>query len=126
MRRCLVIEDSDSVRNVVQEAMAAFGYDVTTAADAASGLKKIGDEVPEVVLLDWDLPSKGALDFLTGIAESTHQPKPTTILMATENEPRVFALARAAGASFYILKPFDRQDLADVLKRAGMPASVAA
>lgn len=119
MTTCLVIEDSDRVRAVVMEALTALGLDPVGAAFADDGVSLAQTKAAEVVLLDWDLPKLGALDFLTKLAKGALPAKPTIILMATENDPKQFSLARSAGASHYVLKPFDRDDLALVLERAG-------
>jgi two-component system chemotaxis response regulator CheY len=126
MTKALIIEDSGRVREILTSMTASLGYDVQAVADAQAGVEATEPFEPDVILLDWDLPSSGALDYLTGLAECSLQPKPMVILMATENEPRVFALARAAGASHYILKPFERGDLASVLKKAGLPVETRA
>ncbi|MEE4213216.1 MAG: response regulator [Parvularcula sp.] len=123
MTKAIVIEDSARVREILTEMVVDLGYDVTAVSCALDGVQASEAADPAVVLLDWDLPSSGALDFLAGLAESQLRVKPTTILMATENEPRTFALARAAGASHYILKPFDRSDLAAIFERAGLPVA---
>ena len=52
-----------------------------------------------MVLLDWDLPSMGALDFLRGVGNMPEEEKPAIILCATENDPQQFTLAKAAGAA---------------------------
>ncbi|MEM9810897.1 MAG: response regulator [Pseudomonadota bacterium] len=126
MVRSVVIEDSDRVREITCELLGRFGYEAVGAPDPATGVSYCYDHRPELILLDWDLPQLGALDVLTGLAEAGLTPKPTVILMAAENDPRQFALARAAGASFYVLKPFDADDFARALERAGFEISQAA
>ena len=115
MATCLVIDDSESMREVASDLLAALGHDVAEATDAAEGLRAC-DGV-DVVFLDWDLPSLGALDFLRGAA--TLDPRPAIILCATENDARQFGLARAAGAGVHVLKPYDGETLADALREAG-------
>ena len=119
MANCLVIDDSESMREVACGLLAELGHRVREAADAVSGLERC-DEDTDIVLLDWDLPSLGALDFLRGAASLA--PRPLIILCATENDARQFGLARAVGAGFHVLKPYDRQSLALVLEDAGFPA----
>lgn len=116
MASCLVIDDSESVREVAAELLSALGHNVVEAETAADGIAACADGV-DLVLLDWDLPSLGALDFLRGAADLTA--RPTIILSATENDVRQFGLARAAGAGFHVLKPFDPETLAAALAAAG-------
>ena len=117
MATCLVIEDSERVRELVANMARDLSLEVFESSDAASSAQMLKDHKPQVVLLDWDLPELGALDVLTAVAEAQIQPRPDVILLATENEPQQFVLARAAGANHYLLKPFERDDLAEVLEK---------
>lgn len=120
MADCVIIEDSDRVRDIAVSLVEGFGLSVLSAAEPKRGAKLVKDKDPKVVLLDWDLPKLGALDVMSSLAETGHLHKPKVILMAAENEPKQFALARAAGATHYVLKPFDADDLADVFEKAGI------
>ena len=124
MQTCVVIEDSVRVREIAVGLLADLGVVAYGARDSVEGLAMMAEVKPDVVLLDWDLPGHGALDVLTGSAGAV-LPRPLTILMATENDPKQFALARAAGASAYILKPFDAHDFAHALRQAGVDLSEA-
>lgn len=122
MATCLIIDDSESMREVGNEILTGLGHDVKEASDASAGLA-ICEEPIDAVFLDWDLPGLGALDFLRGAATLT--PRPTIILCATENDARQFGLARAAGAGFHVLKPYDRESLTAVLSDAGLDRKTA-
>ncbi len=113
MKTCLVVEDSDIVREITARIAVDLGLEALEAQNAASGLDIARDKKPDLVFLDWDLPSMGALDFLRGAA--TLDRRPPIVLCATENDPQQFALAKAAGAAFHILKPYDRTVIAKVL-----------
>ena len=125
MQTCVVIEDSVRVREIAVGLLADIGFMAYGAEGVEDGLAKMAEVKPDLVLLDWDLPKLGALDVLTGTAEAT-LPRPKTILMATENDPKQFALARAAGAASYMLKPFDRHDFARALQHAGVEVTLGA
>ena len=119
MAACLVVDDSDSMREVASEILTSLGHRVDearSAADAAEHLTASGCVV-DVVLLDWDLPQMGALDVLRAAATATRRPQ--IVLCATENDPRQFSLAKAAGAGFHVLKPYDRTTIARVMGDAG-------
>ncbi|NNU14813.1 response regulator [Parvularcula sp. ZS-1/3] len=126
MSKCLVIEDSERVREVLSDIVGKLGLDVETASSAAEGLETIAVDEPDVILLDWDLPKLGALDLLAGLADRGASRRPAVILLATENEPKQFALARAAGASHYVLKPYDLDTIAGALQGCGFEVKRAA
>ncbi|MCQ8184329.1 response regulator [Parvularcula maris] len=124
MGKAWVLEDSERVTEVIIELLASFGID----AAPAPSLVKLSSAIKrgDILFLDWDLPGMGALDALTALATIPSTERPHIVLMAAENEPSKFVLAKAAGASFYMLKPFDRTDMADVLKRCGVEVEEAA
>ena len=68
----------------------------------------------------------GALDFLRGAAELEADMRRVIILCATENDPQQFTLAKAAGASHHILKPYDRRSIEETLSELGLIDSVVA
>lgn len=120
MKSCLVVEDSPVVREITVRIVAALGLTASEAETAAEAVEKCRQAPPQVIFLDWDLPSLGALDVLHGVGRLELEAPPVIILMATENDPQQFVLAKAAGAAYHILKPFDRDTLAAVLVEAGL------
>lgn len=119
MAKCLIVEDSDVVRFVAMRIFEALGHEGLEAESPAAALKLCEEQDVDCVLLDWDMPQLGALDFLQGTARSCAGKFPI-ILCATENDPQQFALARAAGAKYHLLKPFDADTVKSILEMAGI------
>ena len=120
MKTCLIVEDSEIIREIAMRILAELSIESREVEDAAAGLEQCRQNKPDFVLLDWDLPSLGALDFLRGAAELPQDQRPTILLCATENDPQQFSLAKAAGAAHHILKPFDRQSIEAKLAQMGV------
>jgi len=120
MKTCLIVEDSSVIREIALRILTDLSIEAKEAETAEDGLSQCRAAKPDVVLLDWDLPSLGALDFLRGAAELPQDQRPEIILCATENDPQQFTLARAAGAGHYLLKPFDRQSIEAKLAQIGV------
>lgn len=120
MKTCLIIEDSDIMREIAMRILAELSIESKEAETAAAGLEYCKESKPDFVLLDWDLPTLGALDFLRGAAEFPQEQRPTILLCATENDPQQFSLAKAAGAAHHILKPFDRHSVEAKLAQMGV------
>lgn len=116
MARCLVVDDSEVMRGIASDILRDLGHDAAEAADSPHAVTACEGGV-DVVLLDWDLPAMGALDFLR--AAASMEPRPVIVLCAAENDPRQFALARSAGAPYHLLKPFDAATIAAALRRSG-------
>ncbi|MEO1252949.1 MAG: response regulator [Pseudomonadota bacterium] len=117
-KTCLIIDDSSVIREIAARILSDLGLQSAQAETAVTGLDVCLEAAPDAVLLDWDLPSMGALDFLRGAAELPEEKKPVIILCATENDHQQFTLAKAAGAAYHVLKPYDRQSLCAVLAEA--------
>lgn len=120
MKTCLIIEDSSLIREIAARILVELSIDAREAPTAAAAVEECRTNKPDVVFLDWDLPSLGALDFLRGIADLPPEQRPAVILCATENDPQQFTLARAAGAGHHLLKPFDKQSIAEKLAEMGI------
>ncbi len=124
-KTCLIVDDSSVIREIAIRIVADLGFKTGEAADAAAAIEYCRNEKPALVLLDWDLPSMGALDFLKASAEFDPEFKPEIILSATENDPQQFMLAKAAGAAHHVLKPFDRDLLAAKIGALSLSESAA-
>jgi two-component system chemotaxis response regulator CheY len=120
MKTCLILEDSDIIREIAARIMKELSVAAREAPTAAKALENCRASRIDVVLLDWDLPAMGALDFLRGAAELPAEQKPVIVLCATENDPQQFTLAKAAGAAHYLLKPFDKESIASKFAEIGL------
>lgn len=119
-KHCLIIDDSEVIREIGARIATDLGFDAESVESAAAAIEHCSERHTNVVLLDWDLPSMGALDFLRGAVELGEERRPEIILCATENDPQQFTLARAAGARHHILKPFDRDAVALKFAEVGL------
>ena len=119
-KTCLVVEDSKVIREIAIRILTDLGLEASDVEDAEAGIAFCREHKPDAVLLDWDLPSMAALDFLRGAAELPPEEKPEIILCSTENDHQQFTLAKAAGAAHHILKPFDRTTIESKLAEIGL------
>ncbi|MCI5047160.1 MAG: response regulator [Aquisalinus sp.] len=120
MATCLIVDDSEVIRLITRRILENLGHSASEAESAQEAVDACATTMPEVVFLDWDLPSLGALDFLKGLSEIKNVNRPAVVLCATENDGQQFALARAAGARYHILKPYELSTIRAVLEQAGM------
>jgi two-component system chemotaxis response regulator CheY len=105
MKRVLVIDDSERVRQQVKRALAPAGYDVMEAVDGIDGLERLreyGDLA--LALCDVNMPRMNGLDMVAMVKE---QGLATPIIMlTTEGLPSLVRRARDIGAKGWIVKPF--------------------
>ncbi|MEO8331992.1 MAG: response regulator [Gallionella sp.] len=115
----LAVDDSTSIRQMVAFTLKSAGYTVIEAADGQEGLDKANAsaETISLVLTDQNMPK---IDGLTFIKTLRSQPKfaATPILMlTTESSDGMKAQGKAAGATGWLVKPFDPHKLLEVVKK---------
>ena len=113
----LAVDDSASIRQMVSFTLKSAGYEVVEAVDGMDGLEKAKTKSINLVLTDQNMPR---MDGLTLIRELRQLPayRATPILMlTTEAGDDMKAQGRAAGASGWMVKPFDPQKLVDVVRK---------
>ena len=111
-RRLLVVEDDDSIRETVGEALRAEGFEVQTCADGASALNLITAETSDpadLIVLDLMLPGLGGLDLCRELRRINNT-TPILVISARDSETdRVLGLE--VGADDYLVKPFGLREL---------------
>lgn len=120
-RACLVVDDSRVVRKAARRFMEGFGYTVREAEDGAKALEACRDALPDLVLLDWNMPVLDGMGFLRAARAEYGQDRPIVMLCTTENTQEKILQALEAGAQEYVMKPFDASILGDKLAQLGLP-----
>lgn len=118
-KTCLVVDDSKVIRKVARHILETLQFDVDEAADGREALDACADKRPDVVLLDWNMPQMGGMDFLRALSERNYDDKPKVVFCTTENSSAHIRAAIDAGADEYIMKPFDRDTLESKLQIVG-------
>lgn len=119
-KTCLVVDDSTVIRRVASQMLEELGYTVAEAANGVQALERCGEQIPHLVLLDWNMPVMDGLSCLTALRDSALSPMPRIMLCTTENTIDKIQTALSAGADEYIIKPFDRDMLHDKLVLLGL------
>jgi two-component system, chemotaxis family, chemotaxis protein CheY len=119
----LVIDDSRATRSVLRRILRPLGFDVTEAGDGREGLQRLGQLVrPDVVLVDWNMPVMDGLAFLRAVRADARYAGLPLLMVSTEGDAARIAQALEAGASEYVLKPFDGAVIRDKLRLLGLAA----
>jgi two-component system chemotaxis response regulator CheY len=118
-RSCLVVDDSRVVRKVARRILEAHGFAVTEAEDGQKALDACHAQLPDCVLLDWNMPVMTGIEFLRAL-RAEYGPNPPVVFCTTETEMRFIEAAIEAGATEYIMKPFDESLLVDKFTQAGL------
>ncbi|MBJ3786972.1 response regulator [Devosia sediminis] len=108
MRTCLIVDDSSVVRKVARRILEDLDYIVDEAEDGQEAIDKCRQEMPDAILLDWNMPIMSGLEFLKLLRAYVGGEKPRVIYCTVENDIGAIALALKAGANDYMMKPFDQ------------------
>ncbi|HEX2759059.1 MAG TPA: response regulator [Rhizomicrobium sp.] len=120
MKQCLVVDDSRVIRTVARRIMEGLSYSVAEAEDGMTGLRACRESMPDLILLDWNLPSMKGLDFVKSVRGQQDGARPVILFCTTESDPDEIAGAMAAGANEYLHKPFDGTQIRAKLAEIGV------
>lgn len=113
----LTVDDSRTMRDMLLLALSQAGYRVVQAVDGVHGLEVLQGETPDVIVTDINMPRMDGFGFIEGVRQSgLHRATPILVL-TTESDAEKKSRARQAGATGWIIKPFNAVKLVDALRR---------
>jgi DNA-binding NtrC family response regulator len=112
----LLVEDKESMAQMLRETLEAGGYQTVIARDGAEGIRAIGESRFDLVLSDLKLPKKNGMDVLR--ASKAENPLTPVIVMTAYGSVDVAVTAIKEGAFDFITKPFDTDHLLLLIRRA--------
>ena len=116
MLRCIIIDDSSVIRTVASRILGERkGIQVLEAPTGRSGYDICADNMPDVVIIDADLPDQSGVELLEQIKRLDHRGETSVLLLLAEIDLAAIMRAKRANASGFLLKPFDRETLLEVM-----------
>ncbi|MGX7953668.1 response regulator [Tsuneonella sp. HG249] len=119
MKHCLVVDDSRVIRKVSRHILESLGFSVDEAENGQEGLQRCEEAMPDVVLLDWNMPVMSGIEFIVQLRQRDGGDKPKVVFCTTENDVAHIREAISAGADEYVMKPFDHETLQIKLQLVG-------
>ena len=119
MKTCLVVDDSKVIRKVARHILETLDFAVDEAGDGREALSRVEERMPDVVLLDWNMPLMSGIEFLKNLRSTSYPVQPKVVFCTTENDTAHIRAALEAGADEYMMKPFDRETLQSKLQIVG-------
>jgi two-component system chemotaxis response regulator CheY len=119
MKRCLIVDDSRVIRNVSRHIVESIGFEVVEAEHGQDALARCLEAMPDLILLDWNMPVMSGIEFLIALRRQPGGAEPKVVFCTTENDVAHIRQAIAAGADEYVMKPFDHETLQIKLQLIG-------
>ena len=120
--RALTVDDSKVVRRLVGKVLGDLGFDVAEAGNGEEALLHLLQYGgPDLIVLDWNMPEMGGLEFLTRMRKMDRFREAKVIMLTARNDLPSVEKAINAGANEYLMKPFAPDALAEKIRLVGLP-----
>lgn len=119
-RTCLVVDDSSVIRKVARRILEGYEFVVTEAEDGEKAIEACKIEMPDAMILDWNMPVMDGYECLRNLRRMANGDRPKVIFCTTENDVSHIVRALHAGANEYLMKPFDRDMIQSKLHEVGL------
>jgi two-component system chemotaxis response regulator CheY len=102
----LVVDDSDSLRQVVNIALTGAGYQVIEACDGKDALSKLNGNKVHLIISDVNMPNMNGIEFVKNVKQLPQYKFTPVIMLTTENQQSIMEEGKKAGAKAWMVKPF--------------------
>lgn len=113
----LTVDDSRTMRDMLRLALVQAGYRVVQAVDGVDGLETLKNETPHVIITDINMPRLDGFGFIEAVRKEERWRTTPILVLTTESDAEKKNRARRAGATGWIVKPFDAEKLTEVIRR---------
>jgi two-component system chemotaxis response regulator CheY len=113
----LAVDDSASIRQMVAFTLGGAGYKVIEAADGEDGLAKAKGAAVNLVLTDQNMPKMDGVTLIRNLRGLPSYKSTPILVLTTESSDAMKAQGKAAGATGWLVKPFDPQKLLEVVRK---------
>ena len=112
----LAVDDSHTMRNMIRMALLPTGMTVHLAEDGLHGLEVLSEIKPDAIITDINMPRMDGFGFIDRVRGEARYRGVPILVLTTESAPELKARARAAGATGWIVKPFEPTKLVKALQ----------
>src|ERR1700691_6166861 len=117
MRQILTVDDSASVRQMVTFTLRKVGYEVVEAVDGQDGLGKVGAAKFDLIITDLNMPNLDGIGMITAVRKLPGYTFVPILMLTTESQAEKKDAGRKAGATGWIVKPFNADQLIATLQK---------
>lgn len=117
VKKILAVDDSKTILSIVVQTLESAGYETLQAEDGIQGLEVLEGSAPDLIITDINMPRLDGFGFIERIRRSERYRAIPILVLTTESDPQKRERARKAGATGWIVKPFDAAKLIDTVGR---------
>ena len=117
MRSILAVDDSPSMRKMVSFTLTGAGFKVVEAVDGVDALEKAQTQEIDLVLADQNMPRLDGIGLTRKLREDPKFKGTPILILTTESSDLMKQAGRAAGATGWLVKPFDPNRLIEVIQK---------
>ncbi|CAM3166517.1 MULTISPECIES: response regulator [Vibrio] len=117
MTKILAVDDSVSIRQMVSHTLRDAGYEVETANDGQDALNKVASSKFDVVISDVNMPNMGGFELVKALRGKPQYKFVPILMLTTETSTEKKQQGKSAGATGWLVKPFNPETLLKTLKR---------
>jgi len=117
MKRILAVDDSASVREMVSFTLRKAGYEVVAAVDGKDGLGKVSSGKFDLIITDLNMPNMDGIQLISASRKLPGYSFTPILMLTTESQSEKKDAARKAGATGWIVKPFNADQLISVVQK---------
>jgi two-component system, OmpR family, phosphate regulon response regulator PhoB len=107
----LVVDDDPDLRDVLGAMLEAVGLEVTVTSSAEDALKRVHENLPDLLLLDWNLPGMSGLELCRAIRREPALASLPVLFLTAHSSTQDMVEAFSVGADDYVVKPFRAAEL---------------
>jgi two-component system chemotaxis response regulator CheY len=116
-KKILTIDDSKTIRDMLMLTLSDAGFDVVQAVDGQDGLDVLGDDRVDVIITDINMPRMDGYEVIRQLRQNAVHKTTPILVLTTESDTEKRNLARQAGATGWMVKPFDPDSLIATVRK---------
>lgn len=116
-KKILTVDDSISMRQMISFTLRENGYEVIEAVDGQDAISKAQNQSFDLIFTDQNMPNVDGITLIQMLRVLPQHEKTPILMLTTEASDDMKKMGRAAGATGWLVKPFDPQKLLDVVKK---------
>jgi two-component system chemotaxis response regulator CheY len=117
MKQILTVDDSSSIRQMVGFTLRKAGYEVAEAVDGKDALDKIGKHKFDMIITDLNMPNLDGIQLIAAVRKLAGCSFVPILMLTTESQAEKKDAGRKAGATGWIVKPFNAEQLVSVVQK---------